>query len=1219
MSVSLSNHRTWRARIRLRKLLGSLVLITILLPLSGLLHDVLAVGTTVTIDNFNGTTFGTRTVTALPLPNTSTTPQGTFSQSNGIATMTMSGSGNGDSGTELSYTSGATDMTGGGNNTQFLLQLAEVNQIPPTGQFATGVTLSVSVTGSNGVVATSGSIGAGNYFAYNVAIPFSMFTCSANCTKTLSWSSITGVSIMFLYPTTGSGGGSLTVEAQKLWATPTGGAAPAVPSPSVTTPSTSVAGPLTTTIPFTVSFTSGGNEAPVTYSPPSNTGVRAQDLSVTGTAFGAGTPIVSVSGGPATYTVNVSGLKASGTVILHVPAGIVEDAWNQANTASSGDPTVNYTEAIPPSFTTAASATASVGSTFIFTAGAMGGSPPPTPVPTMSESGALPSGILFADKGNGTATLSGPPATGTGGVYPISITAKNIAGTVNQNFTLTVDEAPSILSSSTATVTTGSSQTIQILTGHSYPATTSLQVTSGSIPTGMILSALSGSNATISGIPTVGGVYHFNLTASNGSSTAVQALTITVDEAPTIKSASATTMTTSQASTFTITTGTMYPTPPTLTETGSLPSGILFTDKGNGTATLAGTPGATSGGVYNVTITASNGVNPPAQQSFVLTVDEPPTITSGSSALFTAGTAGSFAITLLPGAYPAPTLGYTGSLPGGLTMSTPGTSGSFASIDGTALTGTGGQYAIHLTVSSTSGTATATLGLTVDEAPTIKSASTTTMTAGTASTFTITTGGYPTPALTTTGTLPSGVTFLDNGDGTATLAGTPAAGAQGPYPLTITAANGIGSAAIQSFSLIVDAAPTITSAASSSFGLGTAGTFTITTAGYPAPALTEVGSLPTGVSFTDNGNGTATISGTPAAMGSFSITIGAANGVGVNASQAFILSVDAAPTITSPSSATVLAGTAAAIQITTALSYPKNPALTELGTLPQGLSFTDNGNGTATLAGTPAAGAGGTYTLTFTATSTTGFSTTQTFKLTVHALPVFTGAATVQGTSDRKFTYTISTSDAFPSNVTLTELGQLPSGTSFTDNGNGTATIAGTIRKGTSGTYPVTITADNGLGTTVSETLTLTIVGEPTTISISAIPPSVPAGSPVTFTITVTPAPSGGTVTLYDPGVPVAGCINIPVNPTTGIATCTTTSLAAGSDVVTATFNGSTGYASATTALGVTVAVQAASIVPVPGTGSPLPVLPSLLSLLSGVALLMGRRWLSRQEAHHRQ
>ena len=42
--------------------------------------------------------------------------------------------------------------------------------------------------------------------------------------------------------------------------------------------------------------------------------------------------------------------------------------------------------------------------------------------------------------------------------------------------------------------------------------------------------------------------------------------------------------------------------------------------------------------------------------------------------------------------------------------------------------------------------------------------------------FTVTTAGTPTPAITVTGTLPAGVTFVDNGDGTATLAGTPAAG-----------------------------------------------------------------------------------------------------------------------------------------------------------------------------------------------------------------------------------------------------------------------------------------------------------------------------------------------------------------------------------------------------------------------------------------------------------
>jgi hypothetical protein len=46
------------------------------------------------------------------------------------------------------------------------------------------------------------------------------------------------------------------------------------------------------------------------------------------------------------------------------------------------------------------------------------------------------------------------------------------------------------------------------------------------------------------------------------------------------------------------------------------------------------------------------------------------------------------------------------------------------------------------------------------------------------------------------------VTFTDNGDGTATLAGTPASGTTGSYPLTITASNSAGSRQ-QSFTLTV--------------------------------------------------------------------------------------------------------------------------------------------------------------------------------------------------------------------------------------------------------------------------------------------------------------------------------------------------------------------------------------------------------------------------------
>ena len=53
--------------------------------------------------------------------------------------------------------------------------------------------------------------------------------------------------------------------------------------------------------------------------------------------------------------------------------------------------------------------------------------------------------------------------------------------------------------------------------------------------------------------------------------------------------------------------------------------------------------------------------------------------------------------------------------------------------------------------------------------------------------------------------------------------------------------------------------------------------------------------------------------------------------------------------------------------MTTAHSFPANPALSETGSLPSGVTFTDNGNGTATLAGTPAVGSGGTFSLSLTA------------------------------------------------------------------------------------------------------------------------------------------------------------------------------------------------------------------------------------------------------------
>jgi len=163
--------------------------------------------------------------------------------------------------------------------------------------------------------------------------------------------------------------------------------------------------------------------------------------------------------------------------------------------------------------------------------------------------------------------------------------------------------------------------------------------------------------------------------------------------------------------------------------------------------------------------------------------------------------------------------------------------------------------------------------------------------------------GFPTAALTETGELPTGVTFVDKHDGTATIAGTPAAGSAGVYHFAITASNGIGAGLSQAFSLTINAAstsPAITGAGSTTFRVGQAGSFRIDATGTPTPAITEVGALPAGVTFVDNGNGTATLAGTPAAgaAGVYHLTIIAANGVGNAVTEDFTLDVVAAPRVT---------------------------------------------------------------------------------------------------------------------------------------------------------------------------------------------------------------------------------------------------------------------------------------------------------------------------------
>jgi hypothetical protein len=174
-------------------------------------------------------------------------------------------------------------------------------------------------------------------------------------------------------------------------------------------------------------------------------------------------------------------------------------------------------------------------------------------------------------------------------------------------------------------------------------------------------------------------------------------------------------------------------------------------------------------------------------------------------------------------------------------------------------------------------------------APTITSTNTATAHVSVPFSFSIQTTGDPTPSIGESGALPSGITYHDGGNGIGHLSGTAATGTVGSYPLVFTASNGQSPNATQDFTLVVNTAPFITSAASAAFPTFGTTTFTVRASGTPTPSITESGTLPSGVTFVDNGNGTGTLTGKPTSTAAFPLTFTAANGVQPNNVQQFTL------------------------------------------------------------------------------------------------------------------------------------------------------------------------------------------------------------------------------------------------------------------------------------------------------------------------------------------
>ncbi len=326
--------------------------------------------------------------------------------------------------------------------------------------------------------------------------------------------------------------------------------------------------------------------------------------------------------------------------------------------------------------------------------------------------------------------------------------------------------------------------------------------------------------------------------------------------------------------------------------TSAAPVAVLsysVTGNTNPTAVTASISGGTNlqisgpvGGQSNITVTATDLDGNTVSQTFAVAVNDAPLFTS-SAPTSPALSNQSYNFTCTASGYPAPTFSVpANTLPTGLTLNP--TSG--------AITGTPtatGVFTGTITASNGIGTAaTQNFSITINQAPAFTSAvPTSTGLLNTAYSFTCTASGYPAPTFSVpANTLPTGLTLTPT---SGAITGTPTA--SGVFTGTITASNGIGTAATQNFSITINQAPAFTSSAPTSTGsAGTAYNFTCTATGYPLPTFSRTaGSLPTGLTLSTAG----VISGTPSVAGTFTGTITASNGIGSAATQNFSITINA--------------------------------------------------------------------------------------------------------------------------------------------------------------------------------------------------------------------------------------------------------------------------------------------------------------------------------------
>ena len=439
------------------------------------------------------------------------------------------------------------------------------------------------------------------------------------------------------------------------------------------------------------------------------------------------------------------------------------DAGNPSQSA-----TVDLSIKIAPLITTSSLPNGATGTTYSQTLAASAGV---TAYTWSVSSGSLPTGLSLSSSG----VISGNPSAAGTFDFTVTLTDSSVPP-------LTASKALSITIQSGLTITTDSSLPLAVVSAFylqnlaaTGPASLTWSVISGIVPPGLTLTA----GGSLAGTPAVAGTFNFTVQVTGGTpiQTATKAFRVVVNTALSVVTLPTLPGATPGAYYSVVLSAIGGVAPYVWTNSGTLPPGLSLSSDG----VISGTPGGSGSFQFSVQVSDSFNPTQTATRTFSITVASTLTIGTASLPNGAVGVAYSQTLGAAGGTTPYTWSLQSGSLPGGLTMSSAGL------INGTPTSGSTFNFSVTVTDASVP-SQTASKSFVVTIQPTLTILGPTTLPLGVVGAFysQLLSANGPSPLTwsVVSGIAPPGMSLTSSGS----LAGTPLVA--GTFDFTVEARGG---------------------------------------------------------------------------------------------------------------------------------------------------------------------------------------------------------------------------------------------------------------------------------------------------------------------------------------------------------------------------------------------------------------------------------------------